>query len=252
MSTLTLRVVHCLDDGLLPGQVLTLDAPGGELGRRPEAELTLPSPTVSRVHARAMLADGGWLLTSLTPSNGTFLQGEALPVGQPTPLTPGTRVQLGGVLLEVLSESPEATRPVLDPLQHAPRAWLSARWDADQCEIHLGGRRLTLEPQPARALAALMASPGETVHQWDLQEAIGSGARLDRCMSKVRQALQGALSDGSLSRRAVEAGITSHEAVPSELGALSEAELLRRFVVSRRGHGYCLCVPPEAVEITRV
>lgn len=251
-TTLTLEVLQSLDDGLLPGSVWSLSPPGGTLGRAPEAAVSLPSGTVSRQHARLRAAGGGWEVAALTRTNGTFLDGRALPPGAWAPLPVGARLQVGGVLLGVVPG--EDTRPVLTPLgDAAPEPVLSAQWDGSMCTIRCQGRRLPLEPQPARALAALLARPGVTIHRWDILDAIGDGpgVNLDRCMSKVRRALREAVEGGLLPRPLVEAAVAALDAEPASLSGLDNGALMRRFVASRRGHGYLLCLSAEQVCVSR-
>jgi hypothetical protein len=54
---------------------------------------------VSQVHARAFDRDGTLWIEDLGSRNGTFVDGEA--VHEPTPVTKGTRVQVGETVLEV-------------------------------------------------------------------------------------------------------------------------------------------------------
>jgi pSer/pThr/pTyr-binding forkhead associated (FHA) protein len=58
----------------------TTSAPA-ELGRNPECGLHLPDGTVSRRHVRFSSEGERIVVESLTQSNGTFLDGEALEVG---------------------------------------------------------------------------------------------------------------------------------------------------------------------------
>lgn len=250
LPPLHLRVLRCVDAAMLPGEVLSLAPPGGTVGRSPDAALPLPSATVSRRHAHLRGDGGAWQLEVLTASNGVFLDGLPVPLGGATVLRPGHQLQLGGVLLEVVAAREEATHPVLTPLVGADPVVLHARWDADRCTVRCVGRHLPLEPQPARALAVLMASAGETVHHWDLLDRLGRGASLERTMSKVRQGLRAAMAEGVLPRAVVEAGVAAHDATPPD--GLSDADLLRRFISSHRSHGYRLCLAPDQVRIEQV
>lgn len=252
VETLKLEVQRCLDGELAIGAVRVVTAPGAVLGRSPEVSVTLPSGTVSRRHAQIRAAATGWEVAALTRTNGTFLDGEALSAGVWTTLRIGQRLQVGGVVLAVVAG--EETRPVLTPLEQVTdEPVLSARWDGELCTIRCMGRLLSLEPQPTRALAALMERPGVTIHRWDILEAIGDGARvnLDRCMSKVRRALREALEEGVLPRPLVEAAVASLDADSGDLSNLEVGALMRRLVASRRGHGYLLCLSPQQVAVAR-
>jgi DNA-binding winged helix-turn-helix (wHTH) protein len=65
------------------------------LGRSLDCTVTVPSTTVSRCHARIMLAGGQAVLEDLQSKNGTFVNGAR--IEQPTPLADGDRIQLGAV-----------------------------------------------------------------------------------------------------------------------------------------------------------
>ena len=72
----------------------------------------------------------------------------------------------------------------------------SFTFSAATLELHRDGRVVRLEPQPARALARLLASPGEVVTRDDLRAAIwGDDTHVDYdrglayCMGQVRSAL---------------------------------------------------------------
>jgi multimeric flavodoxin WrbA len=54
---------------------------------------------VSRHHAKMLHDDDGWALEDMGSTNGTFLNGEQLPVGQPAHLRPGDIVRLGQLTL---------------------------------------------------------------------------------------------------------------------------------------------------------
>jgi ABC-type multidrug transport system ATPase subunit/pSer/pThr/pTyr-binding forkhead associated (FHA) protein len=63
------------------------------IGRHPEANIVLPSPIVSRRHARLDRTAQGHLLTDLGSTNGTFVNGQR--VDQPRVLAEGDVVQIG-------------------------------------------------------------------------------------------------------------------------------------------------------------
>ena len=69
-------------------------------------------------------------------------------------------------------------------------------FDTDSRELRKNGRAIALEPQPAKALAVLLAKAGEVVSRDELRDAVwGSGTHVDfdrgiaYCMSQVRVAL---------------------------------------------------------------
>ena len=77
------------------------------LGRDSGNDVVLPSPQVSRRHARVICAEGRCTVEDLGSSNGVFLDGERITRGV---LNPGSRVRLGGVEL-TYSTTGEAGKP---------------------------------------------------------------------------------------------------------------------------------------------
>jgi DNA-binding winged helix-turn-helix (wHTH) protein len=65
------------------------------IGRSLDCEVTLPSTTVSRCHARIVLAAGRAVLEDLQSKNGTFVNGAR--IRQATALADGDRIQIGAV-----------------------------------------------------------------------------------------------------------------------------------------------------------
>jgi len=71
-------------------------------GTRPEVDLTQVdiNRSVSRRHARIVLKDGVFLLfEEVGALNGTFVNGQRLAVGTPTPVVSGDKLGLGMVSL---------------------------------------------------------------------------------------------------------------------------------------------------------
>lgn len=75
------------------------------IGRRPEADLRIPSPTVSRQHCEIALKDGKATIRDLGSSNGTFLN--EVRVREAT-LAPGDRLAVGPVVFVVQIEGQPA------------------------------------------------------------------------------------------------------------------------------------------------
>jgi len=72
------------------------------LGRSEEVEFMLPSPHISRQHARIdYQGEEGWTIEDMGSANGTTLDG--IPVQGPTPLTFGARILLGGSVLLIFT-----------------------------------------------------------------------------------------------------------------------------------------------------
>lgn len=93
------------------------------VGRDPEAGLTLPDGLVSWRHGEVAYASGGWILTDLGSTNGTYVDGERVPARERVRLVPGMVVWFGGaedaaepgVRLDVLSAPVVAPAPPPPP-----------------------------------------------------------------------------------------------------------------------------------------
>ncbi len=85
------------------GREFALDRPVVTIGRRPDQDIVLDDPGVSRAHARIEIVAGSAAIIDLGSTNGTFINGR--PSGSTrVSLRPGDRVQVGTVLLELLVE----------------------------------------------------------------------------------------------------------------------------------------------------
>jgi hypothetical protein len=76
-----------------PGRPLLLRRRHVRVGRRPECDLTIPEPTVSRRHASLHSRVGSWYLLDHGSTNGTFVNGRRLQA--PTRLADGDEISLG-------------------------------------------------------------------------------------------------------------------------------------------------------------
>lgn len=100
--TLTLNMLRCPD--AVPPQTRTV--PGGEfsIGRGSENDWVLPDPErfLSKRHCLLAYRSGGWQVADLS-TNGTFLNGEAEPIGhgQPRDLSDGDRIRFGAYEIEL-------------------------------------------------------------------------------------------------------------------------------------------------------
>jgi pSer/pThr/pTyr-binding forkhead associated (FHA) protein len=88
------------------GERVALKAGENVLGRRAPDVVELPSPTVSRRHARITVGDET-LIEDLGSKNGTFV--EERRVSRPVTLTDGAQVRIGSLTLRfmVVSNSDE-------------------------------------------------------------------------------------------------------------------------------------------------
>lgn len=240
VAPVVVRVVEVPDGSALAvGTAFAVRGPTAVLGRSPDADLVLPDRTVSRRHARLDVGSGV-TVTALTTSNGTFLGGIRLTEEAVAVPAQGGELQLGGVVLEIAVLAD--TTPVLEPLTQSSSssgrtARLTVVWDAGQCSARCGRRDLGLTSTPARLLGLLAERPGEVVHYWDLQGALGT-AHLAPLATAVRQALLAAIESGALDESAVRAEV--HELTGRPTHDLPPARLVRQVLQARRGHGYVL------------
>lgn len=84
---------------LLVDAATTTDAAGGiVIGRSPKlAGLVLEDPSVSRSHARLTFSPDGLAIEDLQSTNGTQVDGVAMPAHRPTPLSEGAIISIGDV-----------------------------------------------------------------------------------------------------------------------------------------------------------
>ncbi|MBX2803641.1 MAG: FHA domain-containing protein [Myxococcales bacterium] len=234
---------------LQPGPPISVTLRTTIIGRSADADLVLMDPSVSRRHARLDLGPPA-TVEALTSSNGTFLDEVPLPAGTRQPLgEEGRRLQVGGVVLSIVPMGD--TRPVLDVIRSpaTPRALLEITWDAGQCVVRCGGQPLDLPPTASQLLGHLAESPGEIVHRWDLQQEIDSQYPAPHATA-VRQALVAAAKRGLLDVDQLRAWRAEH--VPDAPDTDSLEDLMLWVVRARRGHGYVLNVPAQAIVVRRI
>lgn len=118
------------------GSVFAVDAPTGDhdhgragewiLGRHPAADLTLACREISAKHAALAYsyASDQWTLTDLKSTNGTRVNGQILPPGDPRPVAVGDRIHLGPHLVNLVEDAADTvgTEPTtiagITPLDH--------------------------------------------------------------------------------------------------------------------------------------
>jgi hypothetical protein len=82
------------------------------IGRAADATIQIDSPSVSRYHARILVADRGAILEDVNSKNGTFLDGKRITTS--AVLSDGNEIRLGRVALTfriATAASPTATVP---------------------------------------------------------------------------------------------------------------------------------------------
>jgi ABC-type multidrug transport system ATPase subunit/pSer/pThr/pTyr-binding forkhead associated (FHA) protein len=112
-----------LKEGAVVSQPQEIPLTGQEvvIGRDPGADLLIPSPLISRRHARVFARNGQYLIEDLASTNKTYLNGQLLDGTQP--LNDGDRVQLGKAVHLVFVAAP---RPDLTALDAAAAAGATA------------------------------------------------------------------------------------------------------------------------------
>jgi hypothetical protein len=124
--------------------------------------------------------------------------------------------------------------------------------DGDARAIRCRGRFVDLPPAACRLFARLAEESATVVHRWDLQEVVGPAGNLAQLATTVRQGIRSLLDAGVLDLDELRALIrrASGSGRIEDLGLLDADALLRRLVLSRRGHGYVLCIPPDRIAFT--
>jgi serine phosphatase RsbU (regulator of sigma subunit)/pSer/pThr/pTyr-binding forkhead associated (FHA) protein len=87
----------------LVGQQLAMNHEVLTLGRDPDVDITLPSPTVSRRHARLVCQDGLYFVEDLGSTNGVFLNDQRI-TGR-TRITDADELRIGEIVLRMITEA---------------------------------------------------------------------------------------------------------------------------------------------------
>lgn len=243
---------------LAPGMLLSL-RDGIEIGRDPSTSVPLNDASVSRRHVKVTAGSDGLVLSNVSSNNGVFIDAVAVPPGSTRALGQARRVQIGGLLFDVVID--EATRPVTEPLtlgtvgSGRPAANVEPIFrivtDGDACTVQLRDSHLDVSTNAARALRAMAKTPGAIVHEWDIQTEVGGRINVAQLMSSIRRALKAAVKQRALREEEIRAHIEAAR-VGSDLesvASLSGAALLRRYIWARRGHGYAWMVPADLVTL---
>lgn len=109
-------------------KLLTLDPPGGLVGRSPDNALVLGYDSVSRLHAELRHDGKDWWLHHRSQTSATLLDEQLLAVSTPRRLGPHGSMQLGRVVIEYHQQALPATpQPPSEPLPSEVTLVLSRR-----------------------------------------------------------------------------------------------------------------------------
>ncbi len=100
------------------GEEVPVRSPVARIGRGGQNEIVIDDDSVSSTHARLEFDNGGWRLTDLRSTNGTFVESVRLAPEVPTPLPYGSSVRFGGVRLHfrpIEEADPEQARAEYTP-----------------------------------------------------------------------------------------------------------------------------------------
>src|SRR5436190_10861969 len=82
------------------------------IGRATDSDLSIPSLSLSRRHARLVARVGGFLVEDLGSRNGTFVNGTQIRAA--TPVSTGDEIRCGDVRVRLLAGTAEAVRLTAD------------------------------------------------------------------------------------------------------------------------------------------
>ncbi|MBX3146743.1 MAG: FHA domain-containing protein [Gemmatimonadales bacterium] len=98
-----------IKSGLNKGGRIPVWSPSVTIGRADVCEVRFNDPTVSLAHAKLLLRDGVWSISDLGSANGTWVDGVV--VEDDAPLSPGSTLLLGGVVVSFEPQDEPVRRP---------------------------------------------------------------------------------------------------------------------------------------------
>lgn len=110
--------VFAIQAGPRIGEEFPIRLPRVSIGSGAENDVVVVDDSVSTRHALLEFDHGGWRITDLESTNGTFVEGVRLAPNVPTPIPFGSSLRLGGLRLHfrpVLGADPEAARAAYAP-----------------------------------------------------------------------------------------------------------------------------------------
>ncbi|CAN5799243.1 hypothetical protein BH23GEM6_BH23GEM6_02560 [soil metagenome] len=102
------------------GEELPINSPQVTIGSGNQNDLVIADDSVSTNHALLEYEYGGWRLTDLDSTNGTYVEGVKMAPQVPTPLPYGSSVRFGGLRLHlrhVPAADPESARAAFQPAE---------------------------------------------------------------------------------------------------------------------------------------
>jgi DNA-binding winged helix-turn-helix (wHTH) protein len=185
----------------LPSGERRVHALAGEqctIGRRPECDIFIDSPSVSRMHAElVMLADGEWELRDLESLNGIEVDGRSVTAWRPTE---GGEAVLGDARL-YFGDPPSGDSTIILKRRRRP----SGLWvDPDHRCLRDGDRQLgeRLAPREFELLKLLADAQGHVVARRALEEAVwGTDAYDDNALHQLVRRTREKIGDDRASPR---------------------------------------------------
>ena len=87
-----------IQQGPLATTRIAIPAPVVTIGQSAQNDVVIPDDSVSRTHAKLEYDAGGWHVTDLGSTNGSFLNGDRLEPNVATPLPYGANIRFGAIL----------------------------------------------------------------------------------------------------------------------------------------------------------
>lgn len=182
-----------IKEGAQQGQAVELTHFPFTVGRARDCDYVLDYSAISRQHARCTSDQQGVYIEDLGSTNGTFVNGRRLAVGEPYRLRAGDEISFGKVCLWVFDDPATTAQipPVKVPLPGLVIEEATAR-------VMVGGKLLypPLSPNQFALLALLVANAGRIVERDEVVAAVwGPGTdvsdqTIDALVSRLRRRLQ--------------------------------------------------------------
>ena len=149
------------------------------IGRGDENDITLPSNSVSRSHARITFDGKKYQIVDLNSTNGTFIGRTRLLPGVPENWPPDTAVRMGEFFLKLIQAQPAVEQ---DPSKartglYTPPGTVAGTFVASKIEAAAGGSRigivvedsgLNIQPGQSGALVVILLNQGSVVDHFRL------------------------------------------------------------------------------------